>query len=88
MFIGTITQISDALDELAAETVAGIPQGDVIVALEGLRTRLEAEVARRIVALHHSCDWTEGAQSCAAWIRHNTRTSTFDANTRVRPHVQ
>ena len=84
MFIGTITQISDALDELAAETVAGIPQGDVIVALEGLRTRLEAEVARRIVALHHSCDWTEGAQSCAAWVRHNTRTSTFVANTRVR----
>lgn len=43
-----MAKLVEALHELASEDVCGVAQRDVIVALDRMRARLDAEVSRRL----------------------------------------
>jgi hypothetical protein len=60
--------IEQGVEKLAADPVAGGPVGEELEALIGLRSRLDAQIARRMAAFDASCEWADdGHRSAAAW---------------------
>ncbi len=85
MIPGVIEQFEAIIQALDDEAVAGIPQGDTLIALLALQSRLDAQIARRVDAFHHSGDWMAGgAQTPAGWLRVKTRGSRHDSARQVR----
>ena len=80
-----VTRLIAALDEVAAEAVAGRPLRDALLALDAARARLDAQVARRLHAFDASREWAaEGAHSAAAFLVARTRCARGDAHRYVR----
>ena len=73
------------LDELAAQDVVGISLRDELLELERARARLDAEVARRLLAFDQSHEWSvDGSKSAAAYLVKHTRCARGEANHRMR----
>ena len=70
------------LDELAAQDVVGISLRDELLELERARARLDAEVARRLLAFDQSHDWSvDGSKSAAAYLVKHTRCASGEPTT-------
>src|SRR4051794_20580842 len=79
-----VERIEQGVDALAEERVTGRSLRDELVVLERLRSRLDAEVARRLVAFDLSVEWSaDGARSAAAWLVAKTRCASSGAHHRV-----
>src|SRR5438552_364655 len=81
-----VERLHEAIDELAAaDLTCGLSVGDELLALERVRARLDAQVARRLREFDRSCEWAaHGARSAAAFLVANTRCARGDAYRRVR----
>ena len=85
MAMGTIEQLHEALDELAADDVRVAAQADALVELERARTRLDAEIARRVVAMAHTGEHTVfGYKTVKQFLVARTRCAGGEAFRRVR----
>ena len=72
------------IDGLAADDLVGCAQGDLLVELDRLRSRLDAEIARRTVVFHRSRDWSvDGSRTAGSWLRARTRGAKGETNYRV-----
>src|SRR3954449_11851025 len=80
-----VAELSTIIDELAAEPLEGRSLRDEILEIERLRTRLDAEAARRLRAFDVSCEWSvDGSRSAAAYLARHTRCAKNEAHARVR----
>ena len=85
MVSDVLVRLREAVDELAAEDVAGKPHAEVLVALWREMTRLDAQFARRLVELDRSCEWSiDGSRSTAGWLAARTRGGSGEAHHRVK----
>ena len=87
MDTGAIEQLEDAIMALTHEDVAGgvcVNLGDGIIVLERLRSMLDAECARRLVAFHHSVEWSvDGSRSVAGWVAKHSNANKAEVAHRV-----
>src|SRR5665213_779727 len=61
--------LAEAIDRLVTTDPARCADGESIVALEQLSSRLDAFRAEAMAAFDASCDWAnDGAKSSAAWL--------------------
>jgi hypothetical protein len=66
--------IEQGIEKLAADPIVGAPVGDELAALLGLRSRLDAQISRRVGALDTNLEWAaDGCRSAAAWITKHSR---------------
>jgi len=81
----SVERLHEAIDELAADDLRYGSHGEELLALERARTRLDAEVARRLREFDRSCEWAaHDSRSAAAFLVTETRCARGDAYRRVR----
>jgi len=84
MVSAAVRRLRDAIDGLAADEIAG-SQGADVAALWRELSRLDAQLARRLVEFDRSMEWSvEGARSCAGWLAAHVRCATGEAQHRVK----
>jgi uncharacterized protein DUF222 len=84
MLPDAIDQLTLAVDALAGEEMVG-RQGDALCALLVLRSRLDAQIARRLSVFDRTKEFVlTGARSTAAWLRRQCRLHRRDANRMVK----
>jgi hypothetical protein len=80
--------LGSAIDELASEDLAGLPDGRLsadLIELQRLQVRLDAEGHRRVAAWDRRRAWAaDGIVSGPAWLRHRLGLSHAAASTTVR----
>src|ERR1700710_1000047 len=85
MEIGGAEQWRAANDALGAADVVGISQRDEIIALWRERTRLDAQLARRIAEFDTSAEWSVSSScSAAGWLVAKLRLATGEAHHQVK----
>src|SRR5262245_39883717 len=83
MSSGAITQFSVAVDALADESFPFLLADD-LVELHRLRSRLDAQISRRVRAFDRSKEWARaGARTGGAWLQSACRMSSRDASAEV-----
>jgi hypothetical protein len=78
-----IAQLTSAVGALADEDIPFLLADD-LVALHRLRSRLDAQISRRVRAFDRSKEWAlAGARAPGAWLQHVCRMSARDASAEV-----
>jgi hypothetical protein len=80
---GAIPQLEDAVDALCDEALPWL-LADFLVQLHRLRSRLDAQISRRVRAFDRSKEWAvAGARTPGAWLQRECRMSGRDAAAEV-----
>src|SRR3954454_12373973 len=86
---GRVEQLHEALDAFASEDARVAAQADVVLELERARTRLEAEISRRLVAMANSGEHAAyGCKTVKQFLVARTRCAGGEAFRRVRTAKQ
>src|SRR2546421_3170095 len=85
MSMARVERLEAVLDELAAEDITGIAQGEIVLALERVSSRLDAERSRRLREMDSCVEHTAwGHKTLKGFLAGRTRCSGGAAFRQVR----